>query len=80
MIVNNYNEFLGTVERVILRAKDKGNDHTGFFEVKFSENSMPYNAKKYFQEKGYSVELRECKHCASFDIIFSWMNNEFKND
>lgn len=74
MIYNNIQEYIDLVERIISRAKAKGNNHTGTFDTKFSMPVIAYNAKRFFEQNGYSVELRECKSCKSFDLIFSWEN------
>jgi len=70
----NIQSYIDYVERGIKRAKSHNHNNYGDFEVKFSEEVMSKNAKIYFESKGYSVEVKECHQCKSYDIIYSWEN------
>jgi len=74
MEIRDVNEYIDYIEKGIIKATGRGKNHFGTLETKFAMDSMAYNAKTYFEKRGYSVELKKCKTCKTFDIIFSWEN------
>jgi hypothetical protein len=78
MEITDVNEYIDYVEKGIKKAKGRNKFNFGTIETKFSKDALAYNAKTYFENKGYSVELKKCEQCKHFDIIFSWSSNTIK--
>lgn len=66
--------FIEYVERMIKKTKERNKNYFGIIDMKFEKPAMAYNAKKYFEDKEYIVELRKCHQCETFEMIFSWSN------
>ncbi len=75
-MVDNIVQYIEQIENKIATGKQSGKNKLYEFSIDFGEHRAEYCGiiKKYFQDKGISVEIRFCQQCGSreADIIICW--------
>ena len=63
-IIFDVNKFIEKIEGQLVRYKAAGQKYLYDFDLQFETKSIAENAKIYFENKGYKVDLKWCKSCA----------------
>jgi hypothetical protein len=77
-IIFDIQSFIEKTEIQLVRYKTEGKKYFYDFDLLFENRNIAENTKRYFEGKGYKVEIKWCKSCSGnvskCDIIIEILN------